>query len=86
MAVNKIHKHFKNLFPTFQDLIFQWRLMWIFQLQIVTFYSGGTINFYAEGGGCQSTANIPDVNIMSMDMLLMTIRYNNQVGMWNGSL
>ena len=87
VAVNKIHKHFKNLFPSFTGLDFPMET----NVDIATancnaFYSGGTINFYAEGGGCQSTANIPDVAYHEYGHAINDYRYNNQVGMWNGAL
>ena len=49
------------------------------------FYSGGTINFYAEGGGCQSTANIPDVAYHEYGHAINDYRYGAN-GMWNGAL
>ena len=87
VAVNKIHKHFKNLFPTFGGLDFPMETnVDISTANCNAFYSGGTINFYAEGGGCQSTANIPDVAYHEYGHAINDYRYNNQVGMWNGAL
>ena len=87
VSVNKIHKHFKNLFPTFTGLDFPMETnVDIGTANCNAFYSGGTINFYAEGGGCQSTANIPDVAYHEYGHAINDYRYNNMAGMWNGGL
>ena len=85
-AVNKIHKHFKDYFPTFTGLDFAMET----NVDITTstcnaFYSGGTVNFYAEGGGCNASGKIPDVAYHEYGHAINDYRYNNS-GMWNGAL
>ena len=85
-AVNNIHTHFNNQFPTFTGLDFAMET----NVDITTstcnaFYGGGTINFYDEGGGCNASAKIPDVAYHEYGHAINDYRYNN-VGMWNGGL
>ena len=49
------------------------------------FYSG-SINFYAEGNGCNATAKIPDVVYHEYGHAINNNRYNSGSGMWNGGL
>ena len=86
-AVNMIHDHMKTVFPTFTQLDFSMET----NVDITTdncnaFYSGGTINFYAEGGGCQATAKIPDVAYHEYGHAINNYRYNSGSGMWNGAM
>jgi hypothetical protein len=86
-AVNNIHNHFKNQFPTFTGLDYAMET----NVDITTstcnaFYGGGTINFYDEGGGCNASAKIPDVAYHEYGHAINDYRYNNGAGMWNGGL
>ena len=86
-AVNMIHNHMKVVFPTFTQLDFSMET----NVDITTnscnaFYGGGTINFYAEGGGCQATAKIPDVAYHEYGHAINDYRYNSGSGMNNGAM
>ena len=93
-AVNNIHTHFKNQFPAFTALDFSLETNVDDQTDNCNaFYSGGgwggsspSINFYAEGGGCQSTAQIPDVAYHEYGHAINDHRYNSGSGMQNGGL
>ncbi|MBT6809079.1 MAG: T9SS type A sorting domain-containing protein, partial [Flavobacteriales bacterium] len=86
-AVNNIHSHFKSQFPTFNGLDFPIETnVDISTANCNAYYSSGTVNFYAEGGGCQSTANIPDVAYHEYGHAINDYRYNAGAGMWNGGL
>tara|TARA_B100000902_G_scaffold48580_1_gene55592 strand:- start:27296 stop:30160 length:2865 start_codon:yes stop_codon:yes gene_type:complete len=86
-AVNNIHKHFKKQFPNFTGLDFAIETnVEITSGSCNAFYGGGTVNFYAEGGGCQSTSNIPDVAYHEYGHAINDYRYNSMAGMWNGGL
>ena len=93
-AVNNIHNHFKNQFPSFTALDFALETNVDDQTaDCNAFYSGGgwggsspSINFYAEGGGCQATATIPDVAYHEYGHAINDHRYNSTAGMWNGAL
>ena len=93
-AVNNIHTHFKNQFPSFTGLDFALETNVDDQTaDCNAFYSGGgwggsapSINFYAEGGGCQATASIPDVAYHEYGHAINDYRYNSGAGMWNGAL
>jgi hypothetical protein len=50
------------------------------------FFAGTSINFYAEGGGCQATAKIPDVAYHEYGHAINSGRYNSGSGMWNGAM
>jgi len=86
-AVNKIHTHFKNQFPTFVGLDFPMETNVDIGLQggCNAFYGGGTINFLEEDGGCQATANIPDVAYHEYGHAINDFRYNSGGGLWNGA-
>ena len=49
------------------------------------FFGGGSINFYAQGGGCNATAKIPDVVYHEYGHFINSLRYGAS-GMWNGGL
>ncbi|MBX2979094.1 MAG: hypothetical protein KF905_07360 [Flavobacteriales bacterium] len=60
--VNKIHKHMKDLLPSFTGMDFVLPT----NIDLTTgncnaFYNGTSINFYAEGSGCRSLATVGDV-------------------------
>ena len=84
-AVNMIHDHLKTVFPTFSDLDFPIETNIDEAGSCNAFYSG-SINFYAEGNGCQATANIPDVVYHEYGHAINDYRYNSTSGMWNGAL
>ena len=86
-AVNQIHTHFKNQFPTFTQLDYPMETNVDIGLQggCNAFYSGGTINFLEEDGGCQATANIPDVAYHEYGHAINDFRYNSGGGLWNGA-
>ena len=50
------------------------------------YYDGSSINFYAQGGGCHATANLPDVVYHEYGHAINNGRYNGGSGMWNGGL
>ena len=93
-AVNNIHSHLKNQFPTFTALDFPLETNVDDQTATCNaFYSGGgwggsspSINFYAEGGGCNASGTIPDVAYHEYGHAINDHRYNNGAGMWNGAL
>ena len=57
-AVNKIHTHLKNTFPTFTGLDISMETNDDEQRSCNAYFDGISINFYAEGGGCHATAKI----------------------------
>jgi len=60
-AVNEVHDHLKNVFPTFTGLDSPMETNIDEAGSCNAFFNGNSINFYAEGNGCQATAKIPDV-------------------------
>ena len=50
------------------------------------FFNGNSINFYAEGNGCQATGKIADVVYHEYGHAINSARYNSGSGMWNGAL
>ena len=86
-AINKIHSHFKNQFPTFLGLDFSMETNVDVGLQggCNAFYGGGTINFLEEDGGCNATAKIPDVAYHEYGHAINDYRYNGGAGLWNGA-
>ena len=86
-SVNQIHTHFKNQFPTFTQLDYPMETNVDIGLQggCNAFYSSGTINFLEEDGGCQSTANIPDVAYHEYGHAINDFRYNSGGSLWNGA-
>ena len=84
-AVNEIHDHMKNIFPTFTGLDFPMETNIDETGSCNAFYTAGTINFYEQGGGCHATAKIPDVVYHEYGHAINDYRYG-QNGMWNGGL
>jgi Zn-dependent metalloprotease len=84
-AVNEVHAHLKSVFPTFTGLDFDMETNIDVAGSCNAFYSG-SINFYAEGGGCNATAKIPDVVYHEYGHAINDYRYNSSSGMWNGAL
>ena len=90
-AVNEIHDHFKSLMPLLNGSPFT-ALDNPMETNIDeagscnAFFNGNSINFYAEGNGCQSTAKIPDVVYHEYGHAINSARYNSGSGMWNGAL
>ena len=82
-AVNKIHSHLKSVFPTFTGLDFAIETNIDVQGSCNAYYNG-TINFYAEGNGCNATAKITDVVYHEYGHGINNYRYGS--GMWNGGL
>ena len=83
-AVNKIHSHLKNTFPTFTGLDISMETNVDEQGSCNAFFDGTSINFYAEGGGCHATAKIVDVVYHEYGHAINSSRYGS--GMWNGGL
>jgi len=84
-AVNEVHAHLKSVFPAFTGLDFDMETNIDEAGSCNAFYSG-SINFYAEGGGCNATAKIPDVVYHEYGHAINDYRYNSSSGMWNGAL
>ena len=82
-AVNEIHDHLKSVFPTFTGLDYAIETNIDVQGSCNAYYNG-TINFYAEGNGCNATAKIPDVVYHEYGHGINNYRYGS--GMWNGGL
>ena len=90
-AVNEIHDHFKSLMPLLNGSMFT-----ALDIPLETnideagscnaFFNGNSINFYAEGNGCQATGKIPDVVYHEYGHAINSARYNSGSGMWNGAL
>jgi hypothetical protein len=60
--VNRVHDFMKQQLPSFTDMDFSLRTnVDIGGGTCNAFYSGSSINFYAEGGGCKSFAEIGDI-------------------------
>jgi len=90
-AVNEIHDHFKSLMPLLNGNSFT-ALDSPMETNIDeagscnAFFNGSSINFYAEGNGCQATAKIADVVYHEYGHAINSARYNSGSGMWNGAL
>ena len=82
-SVNKIHSHLKSVFPTFTGLDFPIETNIDVQGSCNAYYNG-TINFYAEGNGCNATAKITDVVYHEYGHGINGYRYGS--GMLNGGL
>ena len=82
-SVNKIHDHLKSVFPTFTGLDYALETNIDVQGSCNAYYDG-TINFFAEGNGCNATAKIPDVVYHEYGHGINNYRYGS--GMWNGGL
>jgi hypothetical protein len=83
-AVNNIHSHLKSVFPTFTGLDIAMETNIDEQGSCNAFFDGSSINFYAEGNGCNATAKIPDVVYHEYGHAINSQRYGS--GMWNGGL
>jgi hypothetical protein len=88
-AVNNIHDHLKVVFPTYTGLDIPIETNIDEAGSCNAFFNGSSINFYAEGGGCHATANIPDVVYHEYGHAINSDRYNGNGwsgGMSNGGL
>ncbi len=85
-AVNMIHDHMKTVFPAFTGLDSPLETNVDEVGSCNAFFAGTSINFYAEGGGCQATAKIPDVAYHEYGHAINSGRYNSGSGMWNGAM
>ncbi len=83
--VNVVHDYMKAIFPTYTGLDFAMPTNIDVQGSCNAFYSGGTINFYAEGNDCNSMAKIGDVVYHEYGHGINYFRYGNS-GMGNGAL
>ena len=83
--VNVVHDYMKTIFPTFTGLDFAMTTNVDVQGSCNAFYSGGTVNFYAEGNDCNSLAKVGDVVYHEYGHGINDYRYGNN-GMWNGAL
>ena len=79
-AVNQIHDHLKSVFPTFTGLDYAIETNIDVQGSCNAYYDG-TINFYAEGNGCNATAKFLMLYIMNMVMELIIIDMVLECGM-----
>ena len=85
-AVNEVHDHLKNVFPSFTGLDSPMETNIDEAGSCNAFFNGNSINFYAEGNGCQATAKIADVVYHEYGHAINSARYNSGSGMWNGAL
>ena len=85
-AVNEIHDHLKTVFPTYTGLDNPMQTNIDVTGSCNAYYDGSSINFYAQGGGCHATANLPDVVYHEYGHAINNGRYNGGSGMWNGGL
>ena len=85
-AVNEVHDHLKNTFPNFTGLDLPMQTNIDEAGSCNAFFNGNSINFYAEGNGCQATGKIPDVVYHEYGHAINSARYNSGSGMWNGAL
>ena len=85
-AVNEIHDHLKVVFPTYTGLDSPMPTNIDEAGSCNAYFNGSSINFYAEGGGCNATAKLPDVVYHEYGHAINNGRYNSGAGMWNGAL
>ena len=85
-AVNNIHDHLKTVFPTYNGLDISMETNIDVAGSCNAFFNGNSINFYAEGGGCNNTAKIVDVVYHEYGHAINSGRYNSGSGMYNGGL
>ena len=85
-AVNNIHDHLKTIFPTYNGLDISMETNIDVAGSCNAFFNGNSINFYAEGGGCNNTAKIVDVVYHEYGHAINSGRYNSGSGMYNGGL
>ena len=91
-AVNEVHDHLKNVFPTFTGLDYSLETN-VDEIGTCNAYFAGTsINFYQEGLSsngtdyCEATGKIVDVVYHEYGHAINSNRYNSGGGMWNGAL
>ncbi len=85
-SVNQIHDHLKVVFPTYTGLDSPLPTNVDEAGSCNAYFNGSSINFYAEGGGCNATAKLPDVVYHEYGHAINGGRYNSGSGMWNGAL
>ena len=85
-AVNEIHDHLKAVFPSYTGLDSPMQTNIDEVGSCNAYFDGSSINFYAAGGGCQATANLPDVVYHEYGHAINNGRYNSGAGMMNGGL
>ena len=85
-AVNEIHDHLKVVFPSYTGLDSPMETNIDEVGSCNAYFDGSSINFYAAGGGCQATANLPDVVYHEYGHAINNGRYNSGAGMINGGL
>ena len=85
-AVNEVHDHLKNVFPSFTGLDSPMETNIDEVGSCNAFFNGNSINFFAEGNGRQATAKIPDVVYHEYGHAINSARYNSGSGMGNGAL
>jgi Zn-dependent metalloprotease len=91
-AVNEVHDHLKNIFPTFTGLDSPMETNVDEAGSCNAYFNGSSINFYEEGLSsngtdyCEATGKIADVVYHEYGHAINSSRYNNGSGMWNGAL
>ena len=83
-AVNEIHDHMKFYFPTYTGLDNPMQTNIDVSGSCNAYFDGSSINFYAQGGGCHATANLPDVVYHEYGHAINSDRYNGSG--WNGGM
>lgn len=83
-AVNEIHDHMKYYFPTYTGLDNPMQTNIDVSGSCNAYFDGSSINFYAQGGGCHATANLPDVVYHEYGHAINSGRYNGSG--WNGGM
>ncbi len=83
-AVNEIHDHMKYYFPTYTGLDNPMQTNIDVSGNCNAYFDGSSINFYAQGGGCHATANLPDVVYHEYGHAINSGRYNGSG--WNGGM
>ena len=83
-AVNNIHDHMKVIFPTYIGLDSPMPTNIDETGSCNAFFNGSSINFYAEGGGCNATGNVADVVYHEYGHAINSDRYNGSA--WNGGM
>ena len=83
-AVNEIHDHMKFYFPTYTGLDNPMQTNIDVSGSCNAYFDGSSINFYAQGGGCHATANLPDVVYHEYGHAINSGRYNGSG--WNGGM
>ena len=83
-AVNEIHDHMKFYFPTYTGLDNPMQTNIDVSGSCNAYFDGSSINFYAQGGGCHATGNLPDVVYHEYGHAINSGRYNGSS--WNGGM